>query len=99
MHGGDAAASVAAGTELVAFVEAVATADAKMIDPARLAVREAVGGAGLVDAAAAIASFNAVVKIADGTGIPIEPWKDERTRDIRTALGIDAFDKGDTRSA
>jgi hypothetical protein len=38
-----------------------------------------------------VASFNAVVKIADGTGIPLEPAKEERTRDIRAALAIDAF--------
>jgi hypothetical protein len=91
MSGGEAAHSVPAGAVLVAFVEAVDGGDPAQIARARHAVRDAVGGAGLVDAAAAIASFNAVVKIADGTGIPIEPWKDERTQDIRGALGIDAF--------
>jgi hypothetical protein len=54
-------------------------------------VRRELGDAAFVDACAAIASFNAVVKVADGTGIPIEDWKVERTRDIRAALAIDSY--------
>ena len=61
---------------------------------ARAAVRAALGDAALVDAAATIASFNAIVKIADGTGIPIEPWKEERTRDFRAGLGIEGWKQG-----
>lgn len=79
------------GAILSAFVEATIGGDAAVIAVARGTVRRALGGAALVDAAAAIASFDAVVKIADGTGIPLEPDKAERTRDIRAALGIDAF--------
>jgi len=52
-------------------------------------VRGAVGDAGFVDACATVASFNAVVKLADGTGIPLEDWKAERTASIRTELSID----------
>ena len=58
---------------------------------ARGAVRQAVGDAAFVDVCATVASFNAVVRIADGTGIPLEAAKAERTRDIRAALAIDAF--------
>jgi hypothetical protein len=53
--------------------------------------RRSPASAALVDAAAAIASFNAVVKVADGTGIPLEAAKEARTRDIRGTLAIDAF--------
>ena len=80
-----------AGVELTALVDAALGPDAAELARARRAAWAAVGGAGLVDAAAAIASFNAVVKIADGTGIPLEAWKEERTGDIRSALGIDSY--------
>lgn len=74
---------------LVAFVEAVLGEDKAALTATRRAVREAVGNAGFVDACATIASFNAVVKLADGSGIPLEDWKAERTADIRAALDID----------
>jgi len=67
--------------------------DAAALQRARAAVRRDLGDAAFVDACAAIASFNAVVKLADGTGIPIEDWKVERTRDIRSVLAIDAYRK------
>ena len=49
------------------------------------------GGAAFVDTCATVASFNAVVKLADATGIPLEAAKEERTRDFRDRLGIEAF--------
>ena len=45
----------------------------------------------LVDAAATVAIFNAVVRIADSTGIPLEDAKAEMSEDIRGNLGIDGF--------
>lgn len=63
--------------------------DAGELKAARAEVRRTLGDAALVDASATVASFNAVVKIADGTGIPIEDWKAERTADLRAELGID----------
>ena len=89
MDGNAGTSGVACGEVLIAYVETVVSGDATAIAEARRAVRAALGDAALVDAAATIASFNAVVKIADGTGIPLEPWKEERTQDIRTALAID----------
>ena len=65
--------------------------DEAALAAARRAVRQAVGDAGFVDTCATIASFNAVVKLADGSGIPLEDWKAERTADIRAALAIDAM--------
>jgi hypothetical protein len=49
------------------------------------------GNAALVDAAAIVATFNAIDRVADATGIPIEDNKAESTADIRAALGINAF--------
>jgi hypothetical protein len=79
------------GAALSAFVDAALGTDEAALANARAAVHAAIGDAALVDAAAVIASFNAVVKLADGTGIPLEEAKEARTRDIRGALAIDAF--------
>ena len=79
------------GAVITAFVEAVLGADADQRTAARQAARESLGEAAFVDICATIASFNAVVKIADGTGIPLETAKEARTRDLRDALGVDEF--------
>ena len=91
--GGAVESGVPHGRLLVALVEAALGADAPALDPARQAVRRAMGDSAFSDACAAIASFNAVVKVADATGIPIEDWKAERTKDIRAELAIDRLRK------
>ena len=50
-----------------------------------------VGGAALVDAAGVLAIFNAVVRIADATGIPLEERKARLSADFRGALGINDY--------
>lgn len=62
--------------------------DAVAHGAARDALRRTLGEGALVDAAAVVASFNAVVKIADGTGIPIEDAKAAATTDLRRELGL-----------
>jgi hypothetical protein len=79
------------GAALTGFVDAVLGDNDAVLAAARGAVRRAVGDAAFVDVCATVASFNAVVKIADGSGIPLEEAKEARTRDIRKALSIDAF--------
>lgn len=71
-------------------------ADAFFDNPERFAAaREAVGAelgsAALVDAAGVLAVFNAVVKIADSTGIPLEEVKARMSEDFRGELGIDDY--------
>ena len=63
--------------------------DAARRTAARQAVLDTLGAAALVDAAAIVASFNSVVIIADGTGIPLEEAKAEATADLRSALGLE----------
>ena len=75
------------------FVDAVLGADDAELVAARDATRRALGDAAFVDVCATVASFNAVVKIADGTGIPLEDAKAQRTRDIRDALAINRFQR------
>lgn len=91
MDGTLAESGVPHGALLTGFVEAVLGDDEAGLAAARALARAALGDAAFVDACATIASFNAVVKIADGTGIPLEDWKAERTQDIRAALDIEAF--------
>jgi hypothetical protein len=88
---GGADGGVPNGKVLVEFVDTVLGGDEARLSALRGIVLSAAGDAGFVDACATVASFNAVVKLADGTGIPLEDWKESRTRDIRGALSIDAF--------
>jgi hypothetical protein len=81
--------SIPQGQILMDLVEAV-YAHAGLAS-ARRAVREQLGDAAFVDACATIASFSAVVKIADGAGIPLEDYKEEASRGIREDLSINEF--------
>ena len=80
-------------TALLEFVDMVLGDDAAALAMAQDTVRQAIGNAAFVDACATIASFNAVVKIADGTGIALEDAKAERTKDLRAELGINAMQR------
>jgi hypothetical protein len=49
------------------------------------------GGDALVDAAAVAGLFDAIDRVADATGIPLEPEKQEATTDLRARLGIGKY--------
>jgi hypothetical protein len=91
MGQGDSNGGVAHGALLLELAEAVLNSDDAGKTAARQQLRQTLGDAALVDTCAIIASFNAVVKIADGTGIPLEDYKEKNTRDIRQQLSIDAL--------
>ena len=92
---GDAArVGVPHGEVLVEFGEAMLRGDPGRQALAREAVFRALGAAGLVDAAAIVASFNAVVKLADGSGIPLEDFKEAATVDLRRELGLESLNNG-----
>ncbi len=76
---------------LVALAEAVHGDDEAALTAARANLVEAMGEAALVDSAAVVATFNAIDRIADATGIPLEDDKAESTAELRADLGIDAF--------
>ena len=76
---------------LLAFADAAVAFDADAIRPARAALLDAVGEAALIDAAAVIAGFNGITRIADAMGIPLEPAKAEQSADWRGPLGIDRY--------
>jgi hypothetical protein len=87
--GGDG--NIPHGALLVAFADAALGSDARRLGEVRSSLRTAMGDAALVDAAAIAATFNAIDRVADSTGIPIEDGKAAASEDFRAALGINAF--------
>ena len=79
------------GALLVDFAEAVLGRDEDRLTRARLKLSETLGTDALVDAAAVVANFNAIDRIADATGIPIDAERVELTADLRAELAINAF--------
>jgi hypothetical protein len=79
------------GALLVQFAEAVLGDDDARLAAIQSEIRSKMGNAALVDAAAIAATFNAIDRVADSTGIPIEDNKAEVTADFRAALGINSF--------
>lgn len=92
MLGGDVSKSGIPNAEiLVEFAEAAVGPDDARLDAARQAVLDAMGGAALADAAGVAGLFNAIDRVADSTGIPLEDEKAEMTAGMRDMLGIDRF--------
>jgi hypothetical protein len=83
--------NIAHGALLIAFAEAVLGVDDESLAETQSRIRAAIGDAALVDAAAIVATFNAIDRVADATGIQIEKAKAQATADVRAALGINAF--------
>jgi len=77
------------GKLLIEFVEAVIGADDARLAQARQAIHETLGPMALVDAAGAIASFNAVVKVADGSGIQVDDSRQETAARMHEELKLD----------
>ena len=45
----------------------------------------------VIDTAAVVGTFNAIDRIADACGIPIEEYKEEAYVDLRGELDVDTF--------
>jgi hypothetical protein len=87
---GNGGSGVACEAELLAFADATIDAgDGLTI--ARRAVAARLGDQAMRDAAAVIAGFDAITRVADGSGIPLEPPKAEATAEWRARLGIDDY--------
>ncbi|MBL6650932.1 MAG: hypothetical protein ISP49_05020 [Reyranella sp.] len=65
--------------------------DAGALAAARTRLVAVAGIGAMIDAAAVIAGFDGITRIADATGIPLEPPKAEQTADLRTTLRLDQF--------
>jgi len=67
-----AASGVAHGERLLSFADALVGEDEVALERAREELAAALGPEGLVDAAAVASNFERMVRIADGTGIPLD---------------------------
>jgi hypothetical protein len=78
------------GALLLAFTNAVQIGTPDPV-AARAQLRDAVGAEGLHEAAATVAVFNGLVRVADGTGIQLDAGVSALSADDRERLGIDGF--------
>ena len=76
--------------ELLTFTNAVQIGMPDLAG-ATAALQGAVGADGLLEAAATIAIFNGLVRVADGTGIQLDGGVFALSVDDRNVLGIDRF--------
>jgi hypothetical protein len=82
---------VSNGRLLIEFAEAVLSEDDSALMRARDALVKELGRPGLADAAAVVGLFNAIDRVADATGIPLEDEKAAASADFRAALDLDRF--------
>lgn len=76
---------------LVGFAEAVLGDDAARLEDSRRALTDALGAQALSDSAGVVGMFNALDRVADSTGIPVEDDKAADTAELRAGLGLDDF--------
>jgi hypothetical protein len=82
-------AGIEHGERLTAFADAAVQGNPAELASARDALRAAAGSEMVVDAAGVIGNFERMVRIADGTGIPLDGIVDALTSDFRAELGFD----------
>lgn len=87
---GSARSGVPAAGALIDFAEAVCRRRDDL-GSVRQALLDAVGPAGFVEAAATVAVFNGLVRVADGCGIPLDDGAIAESADFRERLGIERF--------
>ena len=90
--GSDVISGVEAGEALTGFAEASVRRDRAGIAQARERLRAELGDAATVDAAGVIGNFERMVRIADGSGIPLDKPLALVSADVRAELGLDGFE-------
>jgi hypothetical protein len=88
---GNADRGVAHGAELLAFTAAVMGDDDELLARERAALRAVLSPECFVDAAAIVAAFNVVDRIADATGIPLDDVMLAMSGDVPTRLDLGRF--------
>ena len=78
------------GDELLAFVAAAVGGSDAELDAARAALIDRIGPHAFVSAASVTAFFNGIVRIADASGIPLDPNECD-TEDLQAELGVAAW--------
>jgi hypothetical protein len=77
--------------ELLAFTDAIMDGNDDAIARTRAALRGVLTPEGFVEVAAVIAAFNVVDRIADATGIPLDPMMLAMSGDVRRELNLTRF--------
>ena len=91
MEADGSGANVSGGHVLNEFAEAIMTRNEIMTANLRDKVVVELGESAMVDAAAVIAAFNLVARLADATGLPLEDYKEEASVELRKHLGLNEF--------
>jgi hypothetical protein len=82
---------VAHGARLLAFTDAVMRGDDARLERERAALRGLLSDEAFVDVCAVIAAFNVVDRIADATGIPLDPMLQAMSAEVRVTLDLARF--------
>ena len=90
--GGDS--GISHGEFLTGLVEAAMTKDEQRLSRLREHGVEIMGAGALVDAIAVASSFNAITRIADAIGIPLDDRMATGSVEVREVVGINDFAKG-----
>ena len=80
------------GILLAQLVELTLNPDAGDAAKVREQIRANLGDEALVDAAAVLGNFQRMVRIADGTGIPLDRPVSVVSANLRAELGVDQFE-------
>ena len=84
-------AGVEHGGRLLAFTDAAMGEDDALLDRERRALCAVLSAEAFVDACALVAAFNVVDRIADATGIPLDPMLQAASGEVRAELGLARF--------
>jgi hypothetical protein len=76
------------GAELIAFTEAIASGDDDAIATTRAQLVDAAGEAFMVDAAAVVANFEMMTRVADGTGARFPDEGADKRAQLAETVGI-----------
>jgi hypothetical protein len=91
VNDGGADAGVEHGARLLSFTEAVLRGDDETLRQRRTALRAVLSDEAFVDACAVIGAFNVVDRIADATGIPLDPPLAAMSTELRRELDLARF--------
>ena len=88
---GDGDGGIPHGGLPIEFAEAAIGRDDARLSAAREQLLKTLGPEASVDSAGVVATFNAIDRVADATGTPIDEERIAPTAEMRVRLGIDRF--------
>ncbi len=91
ISGSGTSSGVEHGEVLSRFAESVLGDDDRVLEVERAALQAALGAEAVVDAAAVIATFSKMDRIADATGIPLDDPLALMTEGLREEIGVGRF--------